>query len=178
MTALRLPVPRAFRLAAVPVAVLVLGAAALTGCGGGSGSPAKKTDAEAQVREVVRRYGVAVARKDYQQICDRLLAPSVSEQAEQVGLPCEIAFKKGLEDVSGATLRIDGVRVQAGKTAFVKIHTTATGQPPSDDTMELARTGGRWRITAVGGAKDPAAAKPGTTPTGSTTTGTTPDDDK
>lgn len=123
-------------------ALLAAGAAAalLAACGGDS--------AEDQVRTVVTRFGTASAEKDYQQICDELIAKSLSDNVEEFGLPCELAFKQGLDPVRRPKLTIRSVEVD-GDRARVAVHSTAANQPPSDDTLELRRTEGDWKITAL-----------------------------
>ncbi|MCW3039246.1 MAG: nuclear transport factor 2 family protein [Solirubrobacterales bacterium] len=156
----RMSVPRPSAVLLAATAAAALGA--LAGCG--KDEP-PKASAQTQVREVVRRYGVAVSRKDYQQICDRLIAKALADNVEEIGLPCELAFKRGLENVRGAGLRIDGIDVR-GTSAYVKVHTTAAGQPPSDDTLKLVRVGTGWRISSLSAAppkppaKKPPAKKP------------------
>ncbi len=129
----------------LPLLVAAVAAAALAGCG----SDAKEAASpEAQVRTVVTRYGKATADRDYQEICDELIAKQLSDNVEQFGLPCESAFQQGLAAVLGARLRIDGVRV-AGNTAFAQIHTSATNQPPADVTLRLTRVGNAWKILSL-----------------------------
>jgi hypothetical protein len=140
----RRPVPAR---ASVAVLIATGGLAGLAGCG--DGKDAKQAPGpEAQVRTVVRQFGAASAKKDYQTICDRLIAKSLSDNVEELGLPCELAFKQGLGAVKGATLRVRTVRVQ-GTKAFAAVHTTAVGQAASDDTLELVKTGGTWRISSL-----------------------------
>jgi hypothetical protein len=133
-------------------------AALLAGCGGDD-TPAKASGPEAQVRTVVQRFAAASSSKDYQEICDRLIAKSLIVNVEQLGLPCELAFKQGLQDVSGARLRIDGVRV-SGATAFVDVHSTAAGQAPSDDTLKLTRGATGWRIVSLSAGAGPQSERP------------------
>ncbi|MCW2986910.1 MAG: nuclear transport factor 2 family protein [Conexibacter sp.] len=140
---------------------MLLGAA---GCGAdteGGGGP----DADTQVRTVVARFGVATREKDYQEICDRLLSDELIAKIETIGLPCESALQRGLGDVQNPTLAINEVSI-SGSRALVSIHTTATGQPPSDDALQLVRQGGAWKIASL--------AAPGGTQTQTTTTPTTP----
>lgn len=122
--------------------VPLLGLALLPGCGGGG------TDPQAEVRAVVQRFGQATAKKDYQQICDRLVARTLSDQVEEVGLPCELAFKRGLDAVRDPRLTIKAVRVRAAH-AFADVHSTAANQQASDDTLELTRERGGWRIASL-----------------------------
>lgn len=132
--------------------------AVASGCGGGQAKP-KIPAAEAQVRTVVQRFGAASAGKNYQEICDRLIAKALAQNVESLGLPCELAFKQGLGDVQGARLRIDGVRVRGG-TAYVDVHSTAVNQPPSDDTLKLVRTAGAWRILSLSVGAGPESRRP------------------
>lgn len=141
---------------AVAVAALLVLAA---GCGTKEKSAPKVPPAEAQVRRVVQRYAAATATKDYQEICDRLVAPALAQNVESLGLPCELAFKQGLQDVRNARIRVDGVRVGSG-TAYVDVHSTATGQPPSDDTLKLVRARGAWRIASLSTGAGPQARRP------------------
>ena len=82
------PAPRAL-LVALAVAGLT-GAAALAGCGADTEGDAK---AQADARKVVERFGTATAQRDYQTICDELLADSLVQKLENVGLHCEVAVR-------------------------------------------------------------------------------------
>lgn len=129
---------------------LVALAAGAAGCGGGQGDKpeVKALTPEGQVRVIVESFGRASANKDYTLICQRLIARSLSDNVEELGLPCERAFRKGLAAVKGAALRIDGITVQ-GRTAFARVHSTAIGQAPSDDTIRLQLLAGQWRIVSL-----------------------------
>jgi hypothetical protein len=160
--------------ARVLLPLLALAAAALAGCGAdteGDGGG----DAATQVRATVAKFGVATRARDYQAICDGLLSDELVSKIETIGLPCESALQRGLGDVRNPTLAINEVSV-SGARALVSIHTTAAGQPPSDDALQLVRQDGEWRIASLAGsAKPDAAATPTTTtPTTTNTTTTTP----
>lgn len=117
-------------------------AALLAACGGGP------SEAE-RVHAAVEAFGEASAAKDYQRLCDELLAPDLVEQVESAGLPCEVALRQGLGDVSSPRLTIGKVTV-SGETATADVRSTATGQSPSRDTLRLVRVGGAWRIDSLG----------------------------
>jgi hypothetical protein len=140
-------------------AVLAVAAACgAMGCGadeegGGDGSG---PTAEQQVRTVVAKFGIATRDKDYQQICDQLLSDELVAKIEGVGLPCESALQRGLGEVRDPTLTINEVSI-SGARALVSIHTTATGQPPSDDALQLVRQDGEWRIASLAGPARPDA---------------------
>ncbi len=150
----------------MPFAVLVL-ALAVAGCGadeeggGGGGLPA-----EQQVRAVVARFGVATRAKDYQQICDRLLSKDLVDKIEAIGLPCESAVQRGLGGVRNPTLKINEVSI-SGSRALVSIHTTATGEAPSDDALQVVREDGEWKIASLAAPNDE-RTKTDTTPTTTT----------
>jgi hypothetical protein len=122
--------------------LLVAGIVAVAGCGGGP------PDAE-QVHSVVEAFGQATAAKDYQRLCDDILAPALIAKLEQVGLPCEVALKQGLGDVKSPTLTIGKITV-TGDKATAQIQTSAQGQPPSRDTLQLVRAPDKtWRIASL-----------------------------
>jgi hypothetical protein len=123
------------------VAVFVVGAG-FSACGDSGPS-----DTE-QVHSVVEAFGQATAAKDYQRLCDSLLAPALVEEVERVGLPCEVALKQGLGDVEAPTLTIGRIEVK-GDNATAEVNSTARGQAPSRDTLKLQRVKGKWRIASL-----------------------------
>jgi hypothetical protein len=144
----------------------LLAALAVAGCGADQEGPSP----DKQVRDVVQRFGAASASKDYQTICDRLLSRKLVQNVEQVGLPCESVLQRGLGDVQAPRLEIRQVQV-SGARALVSVHSTAAGQPPSDDALQLAREDGEWRIASLAAPRPPASS---TTATPTTATATTP----
>ena len=113
----------------------------LAGCGGGP------SDTE-QVHATVEAFGQATAAKDYQRLCDTLLAPKLIEKVESIGLPCEVALKQGLGDVKAPTLTIGAIKVD-GDDATAQVNSTAAGQAPSKDTLKLQRVNGKWKIASL-----------------------------
>ena len=124
-----------------PFAAVLLLAASLSGCGGGP------SDQE-QVQATVKAFARATAAKDYQRLCDTLLAPDLVEEVETAGLPCEIALRQGLGEVEAPTLTIGQVEVDDDK-ATARVNSAARGQPPSRDTLQLVRVGDSWRIASL-----------------------------
>lgn len=102
-------------------------------------------DDEQAVRQALMRFEQASARKDYQTLCDQLLASSYVRQAASSGLPCEVALRTGLEDVKNPTLTIVSVEVN-GDRAAARVRGSAAGQVPAEDVYELVREGDSWRI--------------------------------
>ena len=123
--------------------VALAGVVLLPACGKQEATP------EAQVRSVLARYGQATARKDYQELCDVLITPALAKGPEEVGLPCELAFQRGLGAVRKPTLRVLGVTVK-GARATARVRTGAEGQAPSTDLVRLERLDGEWRIADLG----------------------------
>jgi len=126
-----------------PLIALILGAVGVCGCGGGL------SDTE-QVQATVDAFGRATAAKDYQRLCDELLAPDLVVEVESSGLPCESALREGLGDVQAPTLTIGAIKVDGDK-ATAEVNSAAQGQPPSRDTLQLARVNGAWRIASLAG---------------------------
>jgi hypothetical protein len=152
-----------------PLAAALLAATLAGGCGADREGPPPATAAQ-QVRAVVARFGDASRAKDYQTICDQLLSRSLVQSVEAVGLPCESALQRGLGGVRDPRLQIREISIQGGR-ALVSVHTTAAGQPPSDDAVQLVRENGQWHIAALaeptattaapaGGAPPPSSAVP------------------
>jgi hypothetical protein len=104
---------------------------------------------EEQVRSTVAEFGRATAAKDYRALCDRLLAPSLVEEVESVGLPCESALRRGLGDVREPRLTIGEITVREDE-ATAEIRTSAAGEEPSRDTLELVNLDGSWKISSLG----------------------------
>ena len=129
---------RRVRFLAPAVALLVL-----VGCGEGGPTP------EEQVRSTVAAFGRATAAKDYQRLCDQLLAPSLVEDVESIGLPCEVALRQGLGAVREPRLTIGRIQVK-DDTASAEVRTAAAGEKPSKDTLELVNLDGEWKISSLG----------------------------
>ena len=123
----------------------------LSGCGEN-----EPTDEE-QVRTTLTAFSRATAAKDYQALCDKLLAPSLISDLKKIGLPCEIALQQGLGDVRQPRLIVGQVTVK-GKTAVAEVRTTAEGEAPSKDTVELERTDAGWRIASLSTPSEPGPA--------------------
>ena len=132
------------------VAGLLL-ALVLAGCGDQG-----PTD-EQQVRATLKDFSTATAAKDYQRLCDKILAPSLIADLKKIGLPCEIALQQGLGDVKQPRLIVGDVKVE-GKTATAQVKTSAQGQAPSSDTVELERTEDGWRISSLATPSEPGPA--------------------
>lgn len=103
---------------------------------------------ENEVRETLDRYEQATRDKDYQMLCDDLLAAELVEQIGRAGLPCEVALRIGLEERRNPRLQVLAVEVN-GDQALARARTSAVGEPASVDTIRLARQDATWRIASL-----------------------------
>lgn len=127
------------------LAVTAAVAALLAGCGD------SEPTAREQVRQTLDEFGRATAAKDYQALCDRVFAPELVEKLTQVGLPCEVAMQESFEDVENPRLTIGEITVADDeKRATAQVRSSATGQTPSQDEVELVPVGDGWRVSSLG----------------------------
>jgi hypothetical protein len=131
--------------------VLVLAACALAGCGDSGPSD------EQQIRSTLAEFQRATAQRDYAALCDHVFAPKLIETVKQIGLPCELALKKGLENVRNPRLSVGDVTVH-GNAASARVRSSAQGEAPREDTVDLVRVGDSWRISSLGGGGSAAPA--------------------
>jgi Putative lumazine-binding len=129
---------RGVRYLAPALALLIL-----AGCGDQGPTP------EEQVRSTVAEFGRATAAKDYTALCDHILAPELIEDVESIGLPCERALRQGLGDVEDPRLTIGRIEIRDDK-ASAEVRTSAAGEEPSRDTLELVNVDGTWKISSLG----------------------------
>jgi hypothetical protein len=122
-----------------PALVLLI----LAGCGESGPTP------EEQVRSTVAEFGRATAAKDYAALCDHLLAPELIEEVESIGLPCERALRQGLGDVEEPRLTIGRIEIRDDE-ASAEVRTSAAGEEPSQDTLQLVNLDGVWKISSLG----------------------------
>jgi hypothetical protein len=152
-----------------PRAVVLLALVAGLSAGCGDDEP----DARGDVRAAVERFGEATAEKDYQALCDELLAGVLVTRLQRVGLPCELALQRGLGDVRDPKIEIGEIAVQ-GTRALVAVTSRAAGQRPSEDAIELVREGGEWKIASLAQPEEEAGTATTTTPATTTPATTTP----
>jgi hypothetical protein len=123
--------------------LLVLAACLAAGCG-----ESGPTD-EQRVRATLAEFQRATEAGDYRALCDRVLAPELIDAVKQVGLPCELALEKGFEDVEAPRLTVGAIQVRENR-ATAEVRSSAEGESPSEDTVELVRVGDGWRIASLG----------------------------
>ena len=130
---------------------MLLAACALAGCGDSG-----PTD-EQQIRSTLAEFQRATAARDYQALCDRVFSPRLIATVKQIGLPCELALQKGFEDVKEPRLTVGAITIRDDK-ATAEVRSSATGQAPSEDTLELERVEAGWRVSSLSGGEEPEAS--------------------
>jgi hypothetical protein len=121
----------------------LVAACLLIGCGDSG-----PTD-EQQIRATLSEFERATAERDYRALCDRILAPELIDSVEQVGLTCDVALQKGFEDVEEPRLTVGAIEVREDR-ATAEVRSSAAGESPSQDSVELVRAGDGWRIASLG----------------------------
>lgn len=139
------------RLVIAPSCALAL---LLSACGVDSGpSP------ETQVRAKLAQFNRATAAKDYEALCTQIYSSSLTSRTEAIGLPCAVALRRALAEVDDPQLTVGEVTVTE-KTARAQVRTSAKGQAPSRDTVELREEKDGWRIVQLAGQASPATPTP------------------
>ena len=132
-----------------PLAVLALVLAALaSGCAGGASSSSDFTGEEKQVADVVEKLQSAGETGDAKEICDDILARSLSDQIKAAGSSCEQELDKAIKDADDFELEVEDVTI-SGNTATAKVK-GRDGGAEKVRTFEFEREGSGWRATDLG----------------------------
>jgi hypothetical protein len=118
------------------------------GCGGSADRRPKPISGPAkEVAGVIRRLEAATAKQDFTTICDRVLAAATRKQAG--GDECPAVLEQRGRGVKHPRIRIQAIEVQ-GRSAQVRVRTTATGQAAVTDLIRLVRENGSFRVLSLG----------------------------
>ncbi len=121
---------------------------ASSGCSLGADDEAKPASGPpAQIAATVDRLERAVARKDFDAVCDQLFTARARKRAG--GADCARQLGSAAEGVRRPSIEIEGIDVK-GNRAVVKVRTDAEGQASLADELQLRRQGGRWLVEALG----------------------------
>jgi hypothetical protein len=124
-------------------------AAALTvGCGDSEPKPATRSVAgpPEQVARVVKRLESAVRARDFQTVCNALLTPPARRRAGGSG--CAKTMHESVADLRRPRITLLSIRIDR-RRAEARVRTRATGQAPVTETLQLERSGQRYRISAL-----------------------------
>jgi hypothetical protein len=122
----------------------VLAVLALAGCG------TRTPSDQEQIRSLLSTFARATESRDYQTLCDRVLAPKLLTGLQSIGLPCAVALRQSLGEVRNPRLVVGEIAVH-GDAATAQVRTSADNQAPSSDVMQLSRVKGAWRVSALSG---------------------------
>lgn len=148
---------RSKRAKRLPVAVALIVAATVFGCGGSNGGDASSDPAtEAQARATVERFYAALKNGDAAGVCATLAAGGREEIVESLGEgkpgdSCADAFERFIGNArragglsSEVTVDIQSVKV-TGDEAVAKV--TVGGGPVTE--LPLTYNDGRWQVTSA-----------------------------
>jgi hypothetical protein len=117
------------------------------GCSlGGDEEPQQVRGAAQEIAEVVGQLERATARRDWKTVCDDLFTKSALQRAG--GEDCAGLLRSTAKGIEQPRIRVRGIRVE-GERASVEVRTSARGEAELDDTLELRRENGEWRIDAL-----------------------------
>jgi hypothetical protein len=103
---------------------------------------------ERDVRNTLNAFGDAIAKKQYQRLCDDLFSEKLVAQVRET-LPCEVALQRSeIQSLRDPKLEIKSITVK-GDTASAVVATSAANQRPSEDTVKLVKEDDEWRIQAL-----------------------------
>ena len=120
---------------------------ALSGCS--LGADKETTPVRGAPRQVVGTVGrleQASRSHDWRRICNRLFTPAARRRAGGADCPRRLAsYAQGLRR---PRIRVLAIEVSADR-ASVRVRSTAAGQPPLDDKIQLRRVAGDYLIDAL-----------------------------
>jgi hypothetical protein len=99
-----------------------------------------------QVADTVAALQHDLLTRNWQDICERVF--SIDARAQAGGDSCPSFVRHGAAHLRGERIRIRGIVVQNGG-ASVDVTTTAEGQAPVGDTLQLVFEDGRYRVSRL-----------------------------
>ena len=95
-----------------------------------------------QVRATLAEFQRATEARDYQALCDRVLAPKLIDTRRADRAPVrDSARRRASRTSENPRLTVGAVKVEKD-TATAEVRSSAAGESPSQDTVELVRVGG------------------------------------
>ena len=128
--------------------VLLVGGVLLGGSGDSDDDPEPITGAGRQVADVVTRLERATRRRRFDVVCDRLFTSAARTRAG--GRNCVKLLRSTAKDVRRPRIRLLSVRIE-GNRAQARVRTLAEGQTAVEETIDLLRERGRYRIASLRG---------------------------
>jgi hypothetical protein len=133
------------RSASLPATVALL---ALAGCGGSDSKPKPISGPPKEAADTVKAFERATEAGEFELICRDLFTKRI---VQEVGgtKECPRFLRRNAEGLKEPRILITNITVR-GDAAAVDAVTTADGQAPVRDTIQLLKEGGRFRIAALG----------------------------
>jgi hypothetical protein len=129
-------------------ALLLAAAGLATGCGAtGSNSASDFSGGKQDVATTIDDLSSNARKSDERAICTNLLASSLIQKLQTGGQTCATAISHALDDADTVDMTVKSVTVTGTKA-------TALGdskQKAPNDTFQLVKEGGRWKIASFGG---------------------------
>jgi uncharacterized protein YceK len=133
------------------VAVSLLAAVALTGCGAATTktSAGKFKGTQKQVAQAIDDFSKTGKARDAKKACTELLATKIKQGLQAEGKNCISTVQKAFDDADSDDLSVQSISV-AGTTATARVK-YRQGTHDVLDTIALANEQGRWKIASFGG---------------------------
>jgi hypothetical protein len=130
------------------LALLLAAAGLATGCGTtSSNSAANFSGVKKDVATTIDDLSSSARKSDEGDICTNLLASSLIQTLQSGGQTCKTAISHALDDADTFDMTVKSVTVTGtSATAVVDSKKKAT-----NDTFQLVKEGGRWKISSFGG---------------------------
>jgi hypothetical protein len=130
------------------LALLLAAAGLATGCGtAGSDSASDFSGVRKDVASTVEDLESASRKSDEDEICRTILSSSLIETIRSTGQSCTSAIADAIDDADTFDMTVKSVTV-SGTTATAVVDSK---EKATNDTFKLAKEGGRWKITSLGG---------------------------
>ena len=128
--------------------VLLVGVLLLDGSGNSEDDPQPITGRGRQVADVVTRLERATLRRRFDVVCDDLFTRAARARAG--GANCVRLLRSTAKDVRRPRIRLLSVRID-GNRAEARVRTLSEGQTAVEETIDLLRERGRYRIASLRG---------------------------
>lgn len=129
-------------------ALLLAAAGLATGCGAtGSNSASDFSGVKKDVATTIDDLSSAARKSDEGAICTNLLASALIQQLQTGGQTCRTAVSHALDDADTVDMTVKSVTVTGTKATAV----VDSKQKATNDTFQLVKEGGRWKIASFGG---------------------------
>ncbi|HEU0025149.1 MAG TPA: hypothetical protein VFQ12_10975 [Thermoleophilaceae bacterium] len=122
--------------------------ALLPGCSlGGDEEPVRAGGAPREIAALVRQLELATQHGDAGAVCDDLLTSAA--RARMGGSECSRRVRRGLAGLRDPQLGLLGIRLLGdGSRAAARLRTEVARRRPLEETLELRRVDGEWRLEA------------------------------